>query len=228
MIRLLSRLTAVLAAPVALLVLSAAPALAHTEKQEGAYKFTVGWSVEPAYSGQPNRVQLFVHDAKGNPVDGIDSLKVELIFSGQKSDPLAMQGTFDPDSGEGAHGEYDASVIPTRPGNYTFHFTGNVNGQTVDDQFTSSDTTFNPVVDAASAQFPAKDPSPAQLADAATRLQPRVDTAAAAAASASKAAKSAKDSADSAKTLSIVAIVVAVVLGLLAIILARRGRRQTV
>ena len=37
-------------------------------------------------------MQLQVHDAKGNPVDDIgDGLKVEVIFSGQKSDPLSLE-----------------------------------------------------------------------------------------------------------------------------------------
>src|SRR5205814_2089463 len=116
----------------------------------------------------------------------------------QKSDQLALTASFDPDSGEGTHGEYDASVIPTRPGNYTFHFTGSINGQNVDDQFTSSDTTFNPVQDPAGAQFPAKDPTTAQLADSITRIQPRVDQATTAANAASTKAKSSKDDAGTA------------------------------
>src|SRR5690348_1167554 len=113
--RLLSRLALFFIVPGAL-VLAAQPAFAHTEKQEGAYQFTVGWLSEPTYAGQPNAVQLIVHDAKGNPVDDIgDGLKVELIFSGQKSDPFALTPSFDPDTGEGNHGEFTASVIPTRP-----------------------------------------------------------------------------------------------------------------
>src|SRR5205823_1317957 len=124
-----------------------------------------------------------------NPVDGIDTLKVEVIFSGQKSDQLALNGAFDPDSGEGTHGEYDASIIPTRPGDYTFHFIGTINGQKVDDQFTSSDSTFDPAKDPASAQFPAKDPTSAALADSVSRLQPRVDQATAAVKTASSDAK---------------------------------------
>ena len=223
--RFAARLALALVVP-STLVLLAQPAFAHTQKQEGAYQFTVGWQSEPTYAGEPNGVQLFVHDAKGNPIDGIDSLKVELIFSGQKSDQFALVGAFDPDSGEGAHGEYDASVIPTRPGDYTFHFVGTINGQPIDDQFTSSDTTFDPVKDPAGVQFPAKDPTSAQLADSVSRLQPRVDQAAAAVRTSSSDAKSAKDSADTATTLSIVAIAVAVVLGVVAIVVGRRGRSR--
>ena len=44
----------------------------------------------------------------------------------------------------------DASIIPTRPGDYTFHFIGTISGQKVDDQFTSSDKTFDPANDPAS------------------------------------------------------------------------------
>src|SRR5207237_694795 len=100
----------------ALLSVSASPAFAHVAKQEGAYQFTVGWAAEPTYAGVQSAVQLLVHDAQGKRLDNIgDGLKVEVVFSGQKSDQLALQPSFDPASGAGNHGEFDAAIIPTRP-----------------------------------------------------------------------------------------------------------------
>jgi hypothetical protein len=143
----------------------AAPALAHEERTVGAYKFTVGWGSEPTYAGFQNSVQLILHNAKGQAVTDLgDSLKVTVI-NGTQSMTFGLETTFDPDSGEGTPGDYRAYLIPTRPGNYTFHFTGTIHGQKVDQTFTSSATTFDPVKDPSEVMFPAKDPSAGDLAN---------------------------------------------------------------
>ena len=46
------------AAPAALTILPAAPALAHVEHTQGDLAIAVGFATEPAYAGQPNAVQL--------------------------------------------------------------------------------------------------------------------------------------------------------------------------
>src|SRR5581483_11038555 len=104
-------------------LIGASPAYAHEQRQVGAFLFTVGWSSEPTYVGQPNDVQLFIHDAKGNPVDDIGSpptIQLEVSFGSQTSAPLDLEPSFDPDTGLGTHGEFDASIIPTQVGDYTF------------------------------------------------------------------------------------------------------------
>ncbi len=40
-------------------------------------------------------------------------------------------------------GAYNAYFMPTQEGPYTFHFSGTINDQPVDEKFTSSDSTFS-------------------------------------------------------------------------------------
>jgi len=155
------------------------PALAHEHRTVGAVRMTVGWVDEPTYSGLKNAVQLFLADASKKPITGAsDTLKVQVLFGNQKTAPLTLE-----ESGR-RPGEYEAAIIPTRPGTYTFHFVGSINGQQIDQSFTSSETTFDPVVDTSAIEFPAKDPSIAEVAELVTRVAARTDAASAATAAA--------------------------------------------
>lgn len=203
----------------ALSLVFAAPAWAHTTKKEGNYTFTVGWAGEPTYTNVQNAVQLFVHDAKGTALDDIgDKLKVVVSTAGQSSDPLDLEASFDPDTGLGNHGEFDAAIVPTRPGDYTFHLMGSINGQNIDDSFTSGDQTFDTVKDPTDIEFPAKDPTPGALATNVDRLNPRVTKA-------QSVANKAKSSARTATVLAIVALLLGVVLGGGGLLAGRRARR---
>jgi hypothetical protein len=223
-IRLYRASVAVAAATTAFLV-GAPAAFAHEQRQVGLYQFTVGWSHEPTYLGEENAVQLFIHDAHGNPVSDIGSpptLHVEVEFGGRTSAPLDLSPSFDPDTGLGTPGEFDAAVIPTTAGNYTFHFYGSLNGQTIDQRFTSGPTTFNTVLDPTSIEFPARVPSVPDLAGLTGRLSPRVDHAVAL-------ASDGQSRASSAHTLGLVGVVVGaaglaagLVLGGAALLIARR------
>ena len=201
-------------------LLIAAPAFAHTEKDAGPYKLLFGWRDEPAYTGSLNAVQLFVHDASGKALDDLGTKGLTVVVSSgsgptaKSSSPLAFTSAFDPDSGLGTHGEFDAPLLPTAAGVYTFHITGDINGTAVDVSATSSDTTFADVTDPTAIEFPVQSQTVPQLSSAITTLQSRV-------ASAQSAAASAKSSASSSKTVAIVAIIVAIVLGLIAIMTGR-------
>ncbi|HSS11962.1 MAG TPA: hypothetical protein VLL25_18895 [Acidimicrobiales bacterium] len=213
--------TAVLAACV-LTIVSALPAAAHEQRKVGAYQFTVGWQNEPTYVGELNAVQLFLHDANGNPVDDLGnppSLQVTASTGNKTSSPLTLKASFDPDTSLGTHSEFHASIIPTTPGIYKFHFTGSINGQKVDETFTSSDSTFDNVVEPTAVEFPIQEPSAPDLATSISRLGPRVDAAA-------SAAKSAHDKSSTATTLAIVALVVAVVLGGASLTVAVMARQR--
>jgi hypothetical protein len=214
----LLRHAVVVAVALALTVVLAAPAFAHTERTVGKYKVTVGWGEEPTYAGFKNSVQLILTDLKGTPVSDLgDSLKVEVIFSGQTVS-LPLETTFDPDSGEGTPGDYRAWFIPTRPGDYTFHFTGTIHGQKVDQRFTSSETTFDPVKDPTSVQFPAKDPTNGQLSDRIVGVDGRTSAAA-------TIADKGKSTAGTALILSIIAVTLGA-LGLAAALARGRSQRQ--
>ena len=202
----------------ALVVLPGAPASAHEIRGVGKYQFTVGFGVEPAYLDQKNFVQFFLHDkASGKPITNLgDSLKVAVEF-GSQSLALALEPGFDPDTGLGTPGEYDAFFFPTAPGKYTFHFTGSIGGQKVDESFTSGPTTFSEVEDPAPVQFPQKVPTVGQVGqlvqNESQRLAAQISTA--------------SDDASSAKTVGLIGIIVGA-MGLVtavgALVLARRRR----
>ncbi len=211
------------AAAFCLLFLSAAPAWAHEQRQVGAYQLTVGWAHEPTYVGVENAALVSIKDAKGNPVDDLGtppSLQVTVTTGTKTSDPLTLKASFDPDTGFGTHGEFDAAVIPTTPGAYTFHFTGNIAGQKVDEKFTASDKTFDLVQAPTAIEFPNQVPTNGDLATNLARLSPRVD-------SVSSAATAAHDKANSANTLALTALIVGIVIGGAGIVVGlTRGRRH--
>lgn len=201
----------------AVIVLLAAPAGAHEFRHVGKYNLVVGFAVEPAFSGYPNGVQLFVSDAKTEkPVADIgNGLEVEVEF-GDQAVPQELEPKFEVGA-FGTVGEYGTDFIPTRPGKYTFHFTGAINGQKVDESFTSSPEGFGEVNDTTEAEFPAKDPTTGQLAERLDRELPRVEDDVSAV----------SDDVDSGKTLTYVAIGVGglgLVIGLIA--LARGGKTR--
>jgi len=207
---------AVVAAVLGALVLStASPAIAHVEKTVGNYKFVVGWGDEPTYACFRNSVQLILSDSRGKPVTDLgDSLKVTVEFSGQTV-TYPLETTFDPDSGEGTPGDYRAFFIPTRPGNYTFHFTGSIHGQKVDQSFTSSPTTFDPVKDPTEVMFPGKDPSAGDLANRVQALDARTAL-----------ARTAADKGKSTANTALILAIVGLVLGAGGLVAGVAGRRK--
>jgi hypothetical protein len=83
---------------------------------------------------------------------------------GTQRKQLALVSSFDPDSGQGTKGVYNAYFIPTAPGDYTFHFFGAIGKQKVDITVKSSPTTFDSAHDPAAIEFPQQAPSNLQLA----------------------------------------------------------------
>lgn len=184
---------------------------AHERRKVGALNFVVGWYDEPAYVGFKNGVQLSVRDASGKPVENIsDGVKVEVIFGDQKMGPLELHPAF------GSPGEYRAQIIPTRAGAYTFRFVGSVKGQQINESFRCSEKTFDCPPNAADVEFPAKDPSRAELAGRIERLNPRMQAVLGSAMKASETSALARN-------LAIAAMVVAAV-GLVVGFAAIRGR----
>jgi hypothetical protein len=186
-------------------------ALAHEHRKVGSFEMIVGWADEPTYTGFKNAVQVILMDAKDKPVTNLgDTLKVEVIFGDQKSSLLTFEPAFDLDEKWGRPGDYRAALIPTRPGTYTFHFVGSIRGQKIDQKFTSSEKTFDSPRTPSDVEFPAKDPSSADLASRLERLSAQADAAVAAAQAGSQA-----------RTVSYVAVV----LGIVSLFGAFRGRK---
>jgi hypothetical protein len=215
------RLAGVAAVAGVLVLALAQPALGHIVVDIGTFHLAIGWVREPVYVGEQNAVEVFVTDADNKPVDDLtpDDLKVVVSNGGQQSDPLALAPSFDEDTGLGTRGDYLSPIIPTNPGDYTFHVTGSVHGSSVDQTATSSDTTFDSAVAPTVIQFPAKLPT---LGDIVTRLD-RQDSRAQQAASDSAAAR---DAADRALTIGVTVGVVGVVLGLAAVLFGWRALRR--
>jgi hypothetical protein len=190
-----------------LLALGAAPAAAHEERKVGRYALAVGFGDEPAYSGEKNSVQMFIHDANDKPVVDLgDTLKVDVSQGSDDTQKLSM--TMEPnfEVGEfGTPGDYRAWFIPTAPGAYTFHFTGSIKGQRIDQRFTSSPTTFDEVKDPAEVEFPAKDPTTGQLSARVDRETTRLGQALTAS---QEQARKANDAAGTARLLAIAGLVV--------------------
>ena len=160
-------LRAVLTAAILFTALAAlaAPALAHETAQAGDLALEVGWGTEPAYVGQLNSVQLIVtHAADGDPINDPGAQLTAAVSYGDKSQEFPLAPTYDAEAGTGTPGEYAALVIPTAPGDYTFHITGTVEGVKVDLEVESSPKTFSPVEEASAVQFPVKVPGTEQVA----------------------------------------------------------------
>jgi hypothetical protein len=212
--RFLARSTTLLLAAGAAFAGAAAPAWAHETRGTGPVRFVVGWGDEPAYTGFKNSVQVTVSEANGAPVTDLgDALTVEVI-KGEDRTTLPLAPNFRV-GGFGTPGDYRAWLTPTRPGSFTFHLTGTVRGQKVDETFTSSKTTFNEVEDVTTIAFPAKDPSTGQLATRIDREVPRLETA----------VREAEDRADSAQTLALAGVglgAVGLVVAAGALLVARR------
>jgi hypothetical protein len=220
----------VLAVAVAL----APAALAHEGRPtgDGDLLMVVGFGTEPAYAGQPNSVQLILeHD--GEPVVDLgNTLDVEVSF-GEETIALELEPNFV--VGEfGEPGDYRAWFIPTRTGEYTFHFTGTIDGEDVDETFVSGPDTFGPLQDPAEIQFPVQDPSNGELAERVEQesertadAQSSADQALAAAEESSAEVGQAADDASSAQTMAVVGLVVGALGLIVAIVAIVLGRRKT-
>ena len=147
----------------------AAPLLtsAHESRNvdNGKYHLVVGWLDEPAYTGFLNSVDLTVtqntgaratpsatpasdENTTGTPVTGLeDTLKVDIIFNDKTMNLPISPAWQQP-------GHYVGYVIPTQAGDYSLHIYGTINGDKIDETFTSGPDTFGTVIDAKTIMFP--------------------------------------------------------------------------
>jgi hypothetical protein len=234
MSRWITRIAAGAGLALALTAASASTALAHEGRPggDGDLFMVVGFGTEPAYAGQPNSVQLILeHD--GEPVVDLGgTVDVEVSFGDEtmtmEMEPNFAVGVF------GEPGDYRAWFIPTRAGEYTFHFTGTIEGEEIDETFISGPDTFGPMEDPAEIQFPVQDPSNGELAERVEQesqrtadAQSSADQALAAADQASADVEQAADDASGAQTMAVVGLVVGALGLIVAIVAIAMGRRKT-
>jgi hypothetical protein len=208
-----------------MLVLFAGQATAHEGRHVGDLEMVVGFGQEPAFAGQPNSVELLLFHHGGEPIIDLgDTLSVSVGFGDQSTD-LSVEPFFE--VGEfGTPGDYRAWFIPTRAGQYSFHFTGTIEGAKIDETFTSGPKTFDDVVNPADAEFPVQDPTNGELADRIDREIPRLETSIAEVkTSADRSIGSAVDDVSSARTIALVGVVLGalgLIAGIAGIAFARR------
>ena len=140
----------------ALILTTVSSALAHEEREVGDYTFEVGMLEEPVFVGQKSGLEL--HVTRGDePVEGLEeSLEATVTFGGETRD-LEISPSF------GEPGAYQSVFFPTAAGPYSFHVTGEVEGQSIDETFTAGPDTFGEVRDLAAGQFPVQFPATADL-----------------------------------------------------------------
>jgi hypothetical protein len=149
----------------ALMLLTAAPALAHQEKELGDYTVEVGFAVEPAFQNQMNGVELFAETKDGKKVEGLEkTIKFE-ISAGGKTRMIDVHPVFDDP------GHYVGEFMPTLVGDYVFHMTGKLGDLDVDEKFESGPGRFSAVMPISDAQFPVQYPSPDEVSAAVTAAE---------------------------------------------------------
>jgi hypothetical protein len=198
-------------------LLVASVASAHVVKQAGPYSLEIGWEHEPTYVGEANAVQVIIHDADDQPITDLatDDLKVVVSAGDQQTGELTFEPGFDLAEGDGNPGEYNAPIMPTAPGDFTFHLTGAIHGEAVDITVTSSDETFDAVRGTGDIQFPAKLPAVPDLVTRLDRVDARLTS-----------AEGAQAAADRALLVGGGLGLVGVVVGAAALFLARRAARS--
>jgi hypothetical protein len=137
----------------------------------GDYTFVVGFLKEPAFQDETNGIDLRVTKSGDQPVEGLEkTLKAEVVV-GPNTLPLDLNPRFR------VPGAYNGEFVPTRPGTYSFRFTGTIEGQPVNEVFESGPGRFNDVQAVGPLQFPDKVPSGAELQRAVAAAESRASTA---------------------------------------------------
>src|SRR5687768_7627845 len=125
-------------------------AMAHESITVGDYEIEVGWVNEPPVAGQLNGIEIHVSNIKtGEPVADVSSLTVTLSYGGE-SKVLTLEPV-----GDDAPGQFQASILPTIPGQYMVMFGGQLGDTPVDAHVEPEE-----VAPADTIQFPVSYPGP--------------------------------------------------------------------
>lgn len=171
-------------------------ASAHKEVNVGSYVFEIGWTNEPVLVGERNGLYLFItpanesdhaeetsdhdqakeeseHDhaeetSQSSQAAGVTGAEATLEFAVEYG---GIRKTYPLRPVPGSPGQYTADLIPTREGQYTFIFSGAINGEAVELEFEPEEV--EPVGDLA---FPEAPPSGAQLTAQLAALQAQTNT----------------------------------------------------
>lgn len=148
-----------------------APTYAHERRDVGPYQFVVGFINEPAFQDEPNGIDLRIVDrATEQPIEEAEkTLKAAVAFGGGQPRELPLRARFR------MPGNYTADLIPTRSGSYVFTFSGEINGQPVNERFESGPGRFNDVTPASELHFPVREPAASELSSRLAQVQEAAD-----------------------------------------------------
>jgi hypothetical protein len=167
-----------------LLAVQARPVWAHGEVVAGDYLLEIGWVNEPVLVGQPNALFLYITPAEAGETGeeegehgdeehghaaGVTGAEATLNFTVEYGG-VSRRYQLVPVLGQA--GQYTAAFIPTREGQYTFHFTGAINGQDINLSFEPEE-----VESAGDHAFPEAALSPAEQASQLAAAQSQARTA---------------------------------------------------
>ncbi len=132
----------------------------HRTIAAGKYDVVVGWDTEPPYVNVHNGAGIRISRAGTNPAQPVlgaeQTLKVQ-IRQGAESRTFPLRPvTAQP-------GYYVSDIVPTRPGDYIWRFSGTVGTDQIDETFDTSDGKFDAVASGTSVEFPVAAPDPDQV-----------------------------------------------------------------
>lgn len=131
--------------------------LGHESRDVGGLTLVVGFLDEPVYSGQKSGLDLRI--SRGDaPVEGLEETLEATVTFGDATRDLTVSPVF------GQPGAYRSVFFPTAAGPYTFRIFGEIEGEAIDESFTSGPDTFSEVQDVVGGQFPVVFPAMADLA----------------------------------------------------------------
>jgi hypothetical protein len=138
------------------LVVGVGTVAAHESRDIDDLTLVVGFLDEPVYAGQKSGLDLRItHD--GAPVEGAEETLEAEVTHGSETRTLEISPRF------GEPGAYRSVFFPTAAGSYTFRIFGQIDGEPIDETFTSGPDTFGDILDTAGGQFPVVYPATADL-----------------------------------------------------------------
>src|SRR5690606_20004714 len=110
-------------AALALATVAPSAVFAHERRAVAGYEFVVGFFAEPAVEGEKNGLDLRI-TKDGQPVEGAEAtLQFEMTHvQTDATRSFPVRAVFN------APGRYTADFVPTLPGQYRFHISGEIDG----------------------------------------------------------------------------------------------------
>ena len=126
--------------------------LAHESRDIGDHTYIVGFIDEPVFTGQKSGLEFGAFHGE-EPLEGLEETLSATVTFGDETRALEISPRF------GEPGWYESVFFPTAAGPYTFHISGEVEGEPFDESFTSGPDTFSEVQDVTGGQFPVQFPA---------------------------------------------------------------------